>query len=93
MRPNNDKFPTLVVESGWAESHPRLRADKELWLQGNTSVNIVILLKWSELSGGRVGGLLELWTRANNQAMLVIDRVGVFLLIVAYDLKLILTTR
>lgn len=63
LRPDSSTFPTVVIESGWSESFPYLRRDKDLWMQGCPTVNVVILLKWSELSGKRVKGTAEIWTR------------------------------
>ncbi|KAL5359507.1 hypothetical protein BJX96DRAFT_174410 [Aspergillus floccosus] len=63
LRPDTTAFPTVVIESGWSESFPYLRRDKDLWMQGCSTVNVVILLKWSKLSGNRVKGTAEIWTR------------------------------
>ncbi|BAE63076.1 unnamed protein product [Aspergillus oryzae RIB40] len=46
--PATDDLPSIVVESGFSESWPRLHADKDLWMYGSTTVNVVILLKWSK---------------------------------------------
>lgn len=63
LRPDSIAFPTVVIGSGWSESFPYLRHDKDLWMQGCQTVNVVILLKWSESSGKRVKGTAEIWTR------------------------------
>ncbi|KAG2418182.1 hypothetical protein HFD88_001283 [Aspergillus terreus] len=63
LRPDSSTFPTVVIESGWSESFPYLRSDKDLWMRGCPTVNVVILLKWSELSEKRVKGTAEIWTR------------------------------
>ncbi|KAG5302790.1 ornithine decarboxylase antizyme [Histoplasma capsulatum G186AR] len=63
FRADNDDFPSIVMESGWSESLPYLRADKDLWIKGNDFVQLVILLKWHNVSGGRVKGSAEIWRR------------------------------
>ncbi|QSS56973.1 ornithine decarboxylase antizyme [Histoplasma capsulatum var. duboisii H88] len=45
FRADTDDFPSIVMESGWSESLPYLRADKDLWIKGNNFVQLVILLK------------------------------------------------
>jgi hypothetical protein len=45
FRANSNEFPTIAIESGWLESFPHLRADKDLWMQGNASVELMILLR------------------------------------------------
>jgi hypothetical protein len=55
--PTGCKLPSLVVESGWAESCTDLLRDKELWLNGGAgSVTVVIVIKWSKVSGNMVQG-------------------------------------
>lgn len=63
LRVDTDDNPRIVVESGWSESFPHLRNDKDLWLRGNTSVVLVILLKWSAISNNRIKGTVEIWRR------------------------------
>lgn len=63
VRPDSNNFPLIVIESGWSESFPRLRSDKDLWLNGSTQVNAVVLLKWSLISKNRVKGTAEVWRR------------------------------
>jgi hypothetical protein len=63
VRPDSNNLPLVVVESGWSESFPRLRADKDLWLNGSTQVNVVIILKWYLISQNRVKGTAEVWRR------------------------------
>ncbi|OAX84051.1 hypothetical protein ACJ72_01586 [Emergomyces africanus] len=63
FRADTDDFPSIVIESSWSESFPYLQADKDLWFKGNNSVQLVILLKWSKISGGRVKGSAEIWRR------------------------------
>ncbi|OJJ46530.1 hypothetical protein ASPZODRAFT_132600 [Penicilliopsis zonata CBS 506.65] len=60
---DSNDFPSIVIESGWSESFSHLRADKDLWIMGNNSVTMVILLKWSRMSGGKVRGQAEVWQR------------------------------
>lgn len=52
-------LPTVVVETGWPESWPRLDADKDLWLVGGASVELVLLVRWTKISGNRVKGDLH----------------------------------
>ncbi|KAB8276087.1 hypothetical protein BDV30DRAFT_246761 [Aspergillus minisclerotigenes] len=54
--PATDDLPSIVVESGFSESWPRLHADKDLWMYGSTTVNVVILLKWSKCVRNRCKG-------------------------------------
>ncbi|PKX91488.1 uncharacterized protein P174DRAFT_374508 [Aspergillus novofumigatus IBT 16806] len=63
LRVDTDPDPRIVVESGWSESFTHLRSDKNLWLKGNPSVVLVILLKWSALSYNRIKGTVEVWRR------------------------------
>ncbi|KAE8372793.1 hypothetical protein BDV26DRAFT_273396 [Aspergillus bertholletiae] len=63
LRVDTSPDPRIVVESGWSESFPHLRSDKDLWLRGNVSVKLVILLKWSSLSNRRIKGTAEIWRR------------------------------
>ncbi|GFF26498.1 hypothetical protein IFM58399_01436 [Aspergillus lentulus] len=62
FRANSNDFPSIVIESGWVESFPHLRADKDLWMQGNISVEVMILLGW-KISEGRVKVSMEIWRR------------------------------
>lgn len=66
-------FPTIVVESGWTESCARLNNDKDLWLiGGRPHVQLVFLIKWAKLSGGRVKGDIEIHGRdQSGNAMLL----------------------
>ncbi|KAE8154410.1 hypothetical protein BDV25DRAFT_135844 [Aspergillus avenaceus] len=63
LRVDTDPGPRIVVESGWSESFSHLQQDKDLWLQGSLSVVLVILLRWSALSCGRIKGTAEIWRR------------------------------
>ncbi|PWY64070.1 hypothetical protein BO70DRAFT_325566 [Aspergillus heteromorphus CBS 117.55] len=63
MRAGGTAPPAMIIESGWAESFPLLRADKELWMIGKPLVEMVILLKWTRQARGRVKGDIEVWRR------------------------------
>lgn len=76
MRPDSAQFPRVVIESGWSESHPNLIRDKNLWMNGNAEVQIVILLKWSKISGGRVKGYLEKWERGPGGVITLLTMVS-----------------
>lgn len=55
-------YPSIVFESGWSESFPALRRDKDLWIGGcGGHVELVILVKFNKLAGGRVSGMIEVW--------------------------------
>lgn len=57
-------MPTIVIESCWSESFTRLRSDKDEWLLGTIEVRHAFL-KWSEISGKKVKGIIEVWSRGN----------------------------
>lgn len=60
--PDNQTFPSVVVESGWSESLTRLHRDMRLWLVGSAGqVQPVLLFKWTKLPGNRVKGVVESW--------------------------------
>ncbi|GLI75525.1 hypothetical protein PoHVEF18_003781 [Penicillium ochrochloron] len=62
VRLMDQALPTVVTESGWAESMPRMQEDMEMVLTGlNHAVKIYIIEKWKNLSGGRVSGQVELY--------------------------------
>ncbi|PKY04602.1 hypothetical protein P168DRAFT_296403 [Aspergillus campestris IBT 28561] len=63
LRVDTDPSPQIVVESGWSESFPHLRNDKDLWMLGDPSVVLVILLRWTTISNGRIKGCAEVWRR------------------------------
>lgn len=71
ITPSVTQYPSIVVESGWSESFPRLRIDKDLWIHGcGGHVQLGFLIKWNKLSGGRVSGVFEGWAgdaAANDQ--------------------------
>ncbi|PGH37132.1 hypothetical protein GX50_00116 [[Emmonsia] crescens] len=77
FRADTNSFPSVVIESGWSESLPYLRADKDLWMNGSILVQLVILLKWSKISGGRVKGSAEIWRR-NGAGNLVATEMAIF---------------
>lgn len=74
-------MPSVVIESGWSESFPRLRIDKDLWLAGIIQVEYVILLKWSKVRNNKVKGTIEVWGRGNTGSLLIRELVGTFLLL------------
>ncbi|KAE8314931.1 hypothetical protein BDV41DRAFT_575275 [Aspergillus transmontanensis] len=57
------QLPTVLVEVGYSQTWPSLLKDKDLWFQCNTSVNVVVLLKWNKRKGNRVAGYLEVFRR------------------------------
>ncbi|KAJ5922752.1 hypothetical protein N7516_010455 [Penicillium verrucosum] len=55
-------LPTVAVECGWSESMPRLHNDLNiLMVGGNGDIKVVIIIKWSKLTGNRVSGVAELY--------------------------------
>ncbi|XRM47493.1 hypothetical protein ABZX51_010464 [Aspergillus tubingensis] len=66
-----DRVPSVVIESGWSESFPRLRIDKDLWLGGTVEVEYAILLKWSKVRNNKVKGSIEVWGRGNTGSLLI----------------------
>ncbi|KAJ5582588.1 hypothetical protein N7535_001208 [Penicillium sp. DV-2018c] len=80
MRPVNQRLPTLVMESGWSESFPRLLGDLNLWLVGGAgAVNAIIILQWQTITGtNRVGGTAELYTPDMNGTPVMRQRELVF---------------
>ncbi|EFQ99778.1 hypothetical protein MGYG_02791 [Nannizzia gypsea CBS 118893] len=60
----SQSLPSLVIETGWSESWPKLGRDKDLWLQGGfPEVQLVLLIKWSKISSNRVKGTIEIHGR------------------------------
>ncbi|RAK91962.1 hypothetical protein BO79DRAFT_214907 [Aspergillus costaricaensis CBS 115574] len=60
-------LPTVVIESGYAESTARLYADRDLWLQGGAlHVNVVILIKWNKRVDNHIDGWIELHRRGGS---------------------------
>ncbi|KMQ44419.1 hypothetical protein HL42_4923 [Trichophyton rubrum] len=64
LLPSSQHFPSIVIETGWAESWPKLSRDKDLWLQGGCpEVLLVFLIKWSNITSDRVKGIIEVHQR------------------------------
>ncbi|OJD11519.1 hypothetical protein AJ78_07733 [Emergomyces pasteurianus Ep9510] len=62
--PDAQPLPTVVFETGWSESWPRLDHDKDLWLLGGApTVQLVFLIKWSKSDGNRVKGEIQVYGR------------------------------
>ncbi|KKZ61878.1 hypothetical protein EMCG_03668 [[Emmonsia] crescens] len=79
IRPDGVALPTVVVESGWSESLSRLREDMQLWLEGGTPlVQLVLLIKWSRLSGNRVKGSLEVYGRNSAGIPMLLQTESIF---------------
>lgn len=54
-------LPTVVIESGWSESREQLYEDRDLWLKGGReSVQMVIIVKWTQNAAKQVEGDIEL---------------------------------
>ncbi|QKX53153.1 uncharacterized protein TRUGW13939_00229 [Talaromyces rugulosus] len=68
IQPDNQHLPSVIIESGWSESVPRLRDDMNLWLVGGGGkVRAAIILSWQRLSNtNQVRGNLELYTLDRN---------------------------
>ena len=68
VRPDNQRLPSIVTESGWSESLPRLHDDMNLWLVGgNGSVKATLILKWHKIGHSNVvRGHAELYTLDTN---------------------------
>lgn len=55
------------MESGWSESKDHFYNDMNLLLVGgDSSVKIVIIIKWAKLKGGCVSGIVELFKNDRN---------------------------
>lgn len=78
LRPENLKFRTFVIESGWSESYGRLRDDMNLWLVGGgEKTEAVLIIKWQVISNTiTVKGYLEVYTR-DNQTMPKLQQIEV----------------
>lgn len=64
LKPRHQALPTLVVESGWAESYPSLIQDKDLWLIGGSPhVNVVFVFEWSKSPRNRIRGRLGVYRK------------------------------
>ncbi|KAL4786553.1 hypothetical protein BJX76DRAFT_355098 [Aspergillus varians] len=67
LYPDNRSLPTLVIESGWGESLPRLGDDMNLWLVGGGgAVEVTIILNWRLNIAGRVKGDLQVYSLDRN---------------------------
>ncbi|KLJ09008.1 hypothetical protein EMPG_15570 [Blastomyces silverae] len=80
---SDDKpLPTVVIETGWSESWPRLNADRDLWLVSRgEAVQLVVLIKWTKITDNRIKGDLQVYGRdsAGNVVLLqaeVVPAVG-----------------
>jgi hypothetical protein len=60
-------------------------------MQGNASVELMILLRWTKLSAGRVKGSMEIWRRDGTGGLAVSEMVSIIHLSQVYDDRLILT--
>lgn len=59
LRPSPSDWPTIVFESGFSESLPRLRVDAAWWLmESGGQVNIVVIIS-AQLAQGRI--VIEKW--------------------------------
>lgn len=59
-RVNTDNLPRIVVESGWSECWHQLDQDRDPWMRaGAPKVQLVLIFRWEEISGGRVRGDLQ----------------------------------
>lgn len=66
VRANNQRLPTMVIESGWSESLDRLREEVKLWLiSGNATAAIIICWR-SVANTDQVEGEVELYTPDSN---------------------------
>ncbi|EGC41924.1 conserved hypothetical protein [Histoplasma capsulatum var. duboisii H88] len=78
LLPDDKPLPTIVVETGWSESWPRLYADKDLWLMGGGgAVQLVMLIKWTKITGNRIKGDLQVHGRdpAGNVVLLQAESI------------------
>jgi hypothetical protein len=67
------------VETGWSESFPQPRKDKDVWLKGTMDVQMVILVNWNKLTRDRVKGMIEVWGRDNaGNPVLVQEEVNIY---------------
>ncbi|KAF9888179.1 hypothetical protein FE257_009174 [Aspergillus nanangensis] len=77
IRVTSISSPRIIIETGWTESWPRLRQDKNLWMLGDPSVLIVILIRWTAITRGRIKGSLEVWRR-DTAGTLVSSTMSIF---------------
>ncbi|KAJ9191511.1 hypothetical protein DTO164E3_6896 [Paecilomyces variotii] len=68
LRVDGRRLPSLVVESGWSESFPRLEEDMNLWLVGGQGqVKATIILNWRRVRNtDTVRGNVLLYTLDRN---------------------------
>lgn len=60
LRVIGERFPSLVIETGWAESYVRLKQDIDLWIVGTGGVTkIAIWVKFSVRAASRLSGYIE----------------------------------
>lgn len=70
------KSPSVILETGYSETWPKLEEDKDLWLRGGSQfVNAVLLVKWNKRSGNRIAGYLELHRTNGQQSSRVVSNV------------------
>lgn len=64
FRPGNQRFPSIVMETGWSESIPRIRDDINVWLLGGKEfVKAVLIVEWHRIrDSDAIGGNAELYT-------------------------------
>lgn len=57
-RPGNQRFPSIVMETGWSESIPRIRDDINVWLLGGKEfVKAVLIVEWHRIrDSDAIGG-------------------------------------
>ncbi|OXV07042.1 hypothetical protein Egran_05192 [Elaphomyces granulatus] len=80
IRPDNQRLPVLVIETGWSESTSRLMSDMNLWLVGgNGAVKVTIILKWQKISNtNQVRGTAEFYTLDTNGIPIMRQREPIF---------------
>jgi hypothetical protein len=67
IRERTASLPSVVFESGWSESLPKLRDDMRKWITGgNGRVKMVILINWRHDGNNRVRGEVEVWILARD---------------------------
>ncbi|PGH28708.1 hypothetical protein GX50_08554 [[Emmonsia] crescens] len=77
--PDAQPLPTIVVESCWSESYPRLQQDMQLWLEGGApTVQLVLLLEWSKSSATQVKGRIEVHGRNSAGTISLLQAENIF---------------
>lgn len=67
-------MPSVVVETGYTESWPKVQEDRDLWLQGDAPfVNVVVLVKFNKRSNGRVAAYIEVHRPGGQQGTRVVS--------------------